>query len=226
MLGISGIWKLTRDHMSHDMWFPTMWHLTCVDSDKPVQPPVKLRNSKCCLVSSLTVIDYSSDKQRLWSDCAYAQAGLSISWMHISHCWKFHVVAHMCQRPLICEPLWKHVFLYNYRVVILNHQKRSDMYFLLQRKWPIILLNIYFLLLFPYVYKYMYRNFTCFKYWPLQQIPNTFKNVSGFSQETPWYREEKPQTSQDNRGLTVFSWRQSFIVFGSNSCYKTKQMVI
>ena len=26
--------------------------LTCVDSDEPVQSPLKLRHSKCCLVSS------------------------------------------------------------------------------------------------------------------------------------------------------------------------------
>ena len=35
--------------------------LTSVDSDEPVQPPYKLRNSKLCSVSSLTVIEYSSD---------------------------------------------------------------------------------------------------------------------------------------------------------------------
>ena len=35
--------------------------LTSVDSDKPVQPHFKLRNSKCCLVSRLTFIEYSSD---------------------------------------------------------------------------------------------------------------------------------------------------------------------
>ena len=35
--------------------------LTGVDSDEPVQPPVKLSNSKCCSVSSLSVIEYSSD---------------------------------------------------------------------------------------------------------------------------------------------------------------------
>ena len=35
--------------------------LTSVDSDEPVQPPFKLRNFKQCLVSSLTVIDYSRD---------------------------------------------------------------------------------------------------------------------------------------------------------------------
>ena len=38
--------------------------LTSVDSDEPVQPSVKLRNSKVCSVCSLTVIEYSSDKQR------------------------------------------------------------------------------------------------------------------------------------------------------------------
>ena len=39
--------------------------LTSVDSDKPVHPPIKLRTSKRCSVSSLTVIEYSSDEQRL-----------------------------------------------------------------------------------------------------------------------------------------------------------------
>ena len=35
--------------------------LTCVDWDEPLQPPLKLRNSKWCSVSSLTFIEYSSD---------------------------------------------------------------------------------------------------------------------------------------------------------------------
>ena len=39
--------------------------LTGVDSEEPVQPPFKLRNSKLCSVSSVTVIEYSSDKQKL-----------------------------------------------------------------------------------------------------------------------------------------------------------------
>ena len=39
--------------------------LTSVDSDEPMQPPFKLRNSICCSVSSLKLIEYSSDKQRL-----------------------------------------------------------------------------------------------------------------------------------------------------------------
>ena len=77
------------------MRFQTMWYFDMIDSDKPMQPPFKLRNSKCCSVSSLIVIGYSSDGQWLLSDCAYAQAGLSLCWSHISHCWKSHVVAQL-----------------------------------------------------------------------------------------------------------------------------------
>ena len=39
--------------------------LTSVDSDEPVQPSLKLRNSKLCSGSSLTLIEYTRDKQRL-----------------------------------------------------------------------------------------------------------------------------------------------------------------
>ena len=67
--------------------------LTSVDSDEPVQPAFKLRNSKWCSVSSLTLKVYSSDKQRLWTDCAYAQADLRLCWSHIPHCWKSHATA-------------------------------------------------------------------------------------------------------------------------------------
>ena len=35
--------------------------LTSVDSDESVQPPFQLRSSKWCSVSSLTIIEYSSD---------------------------------------------------------------------------------------------------------------------------------------------------------------------
>ena len=66
---------------------------TSVDSDEPVQPPFKLRNLKWCSVSSLTLIEYSSDKQRLLSDCAYAQADLRLCLSHIPHCWKSHALA-------------------------------------------------------------------------------------------------------------------------------------
>ena len=60
-----------------------------------MQPPFKLRNSIWCSVSSLTLIEYSSDQQRLWSDCAYAQACLSLCWSHIPHWRKSHVAAHI-----------------------------------------------------------------------------------------------------------------------------------
>ena len=67
-----------------------------------MQPPLKLRNSKLCLVSSFTVIEYSSDYQRLWSECAYAQADLSLCWSHIPHCWKYHVATQMYRCYVQC----------------------------------------------------------------------------------------------------------------------------
>ena len=80
------IWAMTCD-------FQQCGILTSVDSDEPMHPPVKLRNSKWCSVSSLTIIEYSSDKQRLWSHWAYAQADLRLCWPHIPHCWKSLAVA-------------------------------------------------------------------------------------------------------------------------------------
>ena len=74
--------------------------LTSVYSDGPMQPPFKLRTSKRCLVSSLTIIEYSSDKQSLWSDCAYVQADLRLCWSHIPHCWKSYALAHIWVRVI------------------------------------------------------------------------------------------------------------------------------
>ena len=54
-----------------------------------------------CITSSLTLKEESSDKQRLWSDCAYVQADLRLCWLHISHCWKFHAIAQYVNRILI-----------------------------------------------------------------------------------------------------------------------------
>ena len=47
-----------------------------------MQPPIKVINSKCCLVNSLIVIEYLSDLQKVLSDCANAQADLSLCWSH------------------------------------------------------------------------------------------------------------------------------------------------
>ena len=46
--------NVTRDFQQFDI-------LTSVDSDEPLQPPSKLRNSKWCSVSSLIIIEYLSD---------------------------------------------------------------------------------------------------------------------------------------------------------------------
>ena len=85
-----------------------------MDSDELVQPPCMLRNSNWCLVSSLTVIEYSSNHQRLWSDCAYAQADLNLCWLHIPHCWKSHIAAHLLtqwDRKLTKMQQWAGLFV-------------------------------------------------------------------------------------------------------------------
>ena len=82
-------WAMTRD-------FQQCVILTCVDLNKPLQPLDKLRNSKWCSVSGLTIIEYSSNQQRLWLDCVYEQADLRLCLSHISHCWKSYVKAQMC----------------------------------------------------------------------------------------------------------------------------------
>ena len=56
--------------------------VTRVDSDEPVQPPFKLRNFKLCSISSLTVIEYSGDKQSLSESLLVAHTTLlEISWV-------------------------------------------------------------------------------------------------------------------------------------------------
>ena len=94
--------RLRKPHLvikvyKHYIW-ASAWYfqqcgiLTCVDLDEPLQPPFKLRNSKWCSVSSLTILEWSSDKQRLWLVCTYAHADLSLCWSHILLCWKSHAL--------------------------------------------------------------------------------------------------------------------------------------
>ena len=85
----------------------TIWTASCdfqqcgiLTSADSYEPPFKLLNSKWCPVSSLTVVQYSSDKQMLRSDCAYAQADLRLCWLHIPHCLKSHVPPQLCLMKL------------------------------------------------------------------------------------------------------------------------------
>ena len=69
--------------------------LRSVDSDEPMQPPFKLRNSKWCSSDSRILKRLA----KFWSDCAYAQADLRLCWshihVHVPQCWKSHVAAHI-----------------------------------------------------------------------------------------------------------------------------------
>ena len=89
---VQSLYNTPNFNMDLDIKWAATWDfqqcgiLTSIDSDEPVQPPFKRRKSKYCFVSRLTAIEYSSDQERLWLDCAYAQAGLSLCWSHIPHC--------------------------------------------------------------------------------------------------------------------------------------------
>ena len=85
---LSSKWAVTCD-------FKQCGILTSVDSDEPVQPPFKLRNSKWCSVSSLALIEYSSDKQKALIRLRVCAADLRLCWSHIPHCWKSHAAAHI-----------------------------------------------------------------------------------------------------------------------------------
>ena len=63
--------------------------MTSVDSDEPVQPPFKLRTSKCYFVGSLILIEYSKQ-------LAKALIRLQVCWSHIPQCGISHVAAHLC----------------------------------------------------------------------------------------------------------------------------------
>ena len=111
-------------NLSSDMWFPNneCGILTSVDSDEPVQSPFKLGNSKWCSISIITLIENSSDEQRLWLDCVYVQADLSLRWSHISDCWKSHVAAHFKRATMLkFITSWRNVI----RIVTSRHGDRA-----------------------------------------------------------------------------------------------------
>ena len=88
------------------MWFPKMWHFGMNRLWRGCAASFKLRNSKLYSVSSLTVKEYWSERQKLWSDCTYVQADLSLCWMHIPHCWKSHIAAHLYLADIFIWHYW------------------------------------------------------------------------------------------------------------------------
>ena len=92
-----------------------------------MQHPFKLRNSKCCLASSWTFNEYSSDLQRLWSDCAHAQAGLSLCWSRIPHCWKSHVRAQLCSSVIKIYDNYADRFVGQCTNKLLNNEGADDL---------------------------------------------------------------------------------------------------
>ena len=104
------IWAVTCD-------FQLCGILTWKNSDEPVQPPFKLRNSKWCSVCSLTVLEYSSDWQRLWSDCAFASHNTLMSWpMYFLISWSFKKVI----KSSLYEYFWQNEVSSNFNMQLLQ----------------------------------------------------------------------------------------------------------
>ena len=99
LLKVDESWWETSGRISLDIgtliWAITMWRFDKCRLRRAWKSPFKQRNSKWCSVSSLTLIVYSCNQLRLWSDCAFAQADLRLCRLHIPHCWKYRVAAHM-----------------------------------------------------------------------------------------------------------------------------------
>ena len=98
-----------------------MWYFDKCRPRPACAASFKLRNSKCCSASSWTFIEYSSDLQRLWSDCAYAHACLSLCWAHIPHCWKSHVTAQLYWMTPLTS------FIIGANTMDPDHKEKSDL---------------------------------------------------------------------------------------------------
>ena len=73
------------------------YNKTCAiskDLDQPVHPPSMARALVYSSLDSLEAVEGTCDQRRLWSDCADAQADLSLRWSHKSHCRFCRALAH------------------------------------------------------------------------------------------------------------------------------------
>ena len=65
------------------------------DSDQPGHPPSLIRVFTVRMKIA-SVLSYSlSGQRRLWSDCADAQADLSLRWVHMAFCWFCHALTNV-----------------------------------------------------------------------------------------------------------------------------------
>ena len=75
--------SLVTTQMSQRTTKPTIRRVTSKLSDQPVYPPSTARILVYSSLDSLDSVEGTLDKRRHWSDCADAQADLSLRWSHI-----------------------------------------------------------------------------------------------------------------------------------------------
>ena len=112
-------WRL---HLLTATWdFQQCGSLTWIDSDEPMQPPFKLRNFKCCSVSSFTITlniqatSKGSDQTAHRCRLIWAFAGRT-----------YHIVGNfMFRLPCLSSENWRD-FLFTVKPVLSRHSKRRQ----------------------------------------------------------------------------------------------------
>ena len=95
---VLGNWAWQRTHMSSVMTKSTEWHVRPAKTriSLGIRPVCSLIRVFAVRIKKAWVLSYPSGaQQRLWSDWANAQAGLSLHWAHRSFCWFCHEEAHI-----------------------------------------------------------------------------------------------------------------------------------
>ena len=87
-------------------------YVTSKDSDQPVHPSSMTRFLVYPSLDSPEVVEGTYDQQRLWSDCADAQADLSLRWSRKSYCRFCHALAYLSRHPYNQHPSVKEICLH------------------------------------------------------------------------------------------------------------------
>ena len=90
--------KLSMTENTYEQCHDKINRMACTpseDSDQPGHPPSLIRVFAVRIKKAWVLSYPSGAQQRLWSDWANAQAGLSLHWAHRSFCWFCHEEAHI-----------------------------------------------------------------------------------------------------------------------------------
>ena len=86
-----------KNNMSQRTTKPTIKPVWPTKTDEPVYPPSMARVLIYPSLDNLEAVEGMCDQRRLWSECADAQADLSLFWSHKSYCRFCRALTHHCR---------------------------------------------------------------------------------------------------------------------------------